>query len=61
VFERVEFQPDAEEELIEMIEGSAFYDLRDPGLGSRLMAKAQQATEVLAEGPSLGRELIVVF
>jgi plasmid stabilization system protein ParE len=55
---RVEFHPEAEEELIE---GSAFYDLRVPGLGSRLIDEVQQATGLLAKRPELGQRIDKVF
>jgi plasmid stabilization system protein ParE len=55
---RIEFHPEAEEELIE---GSVFYELRVSGLGSRLIDEVQQATELLAERPELGQRIDEVF
>ena len=52
---KLEFHPEAEEELIE---SAAYYELRVTGLGHQLEAEMLRATSLLLSQPHLGKPVV---
>jgi len=52
---RVEFHPDASDELAE---AAAYYDMQSPGLGERFLHHARETADAITDMPLRGRELL---